>query len=755
MLGGSRPVRRHDARLPLVAARMPAFLLLAAFGAQAWAQMVEPVATGAIVAVLCAALAGGGVLVVVAARRAGLAARVAAIALVGAALTLIAFVAAGIPADLAGPRAWDDLAAGIVQGLGTVPNVRVPYAGAEEWTRIVIVLGGGLLVGLGALLAFAPRRGGQVGRPVAAAVALGTLYLVPVMQRSGEHPFLGGATFALLLALFLWLERVERGAARFAAAVVGVAVLAALAISPRVDANGPLLDYEGIAQSLTSPSTRYEWNHGYGPLDWPREGTEVLRIRAQRRSYWKAMNLPSFDGRRWHELGNLAGTRLDGGLAVAHSKWVQELRVTDRGLRSEQFVTAGSTIEISEASRTPIRTEPGQFTTFDRPLRPGNAYRAVVYSPQPSERELRAVREPLPNDATLTALTLPRPRSGDDPFVVSIPPWGGEPTPQTLAAIEASPYARAYRLARRLRDRSATEYEFVRAIERHLSRGYLYSERPPPSREPPLMAFLFGSQRGYCQHFSGAMALLLRFGGVPARVAAGFSPGAYDAKRREWVVRDLDAHSWVEVFFPGIGWVTRDPTPSASPARSQLADRLSSAAGGPEPKPSGAAATSPGRGDVAPTITPGRGVANEGSSRRRIAIAVGIAVALVALAAALVARRRRRRRARGGGDAIAYADGPLGELQRALRRSGRLPTAQTTLETLAARWRGTAAEGYVRALAAARYGYGEAARPTRSERAALRRELAAGGGLRGRLRSWWALPPRPARGARGARPAAR
>src|SRR6478609_10295129 len=65
------------------------------------------------------------------------------------------------------------------------------------------------------------------------------------------------------------------------------------------------------------------------------------------------------------------------------------------------------------------------------------------------------------------------------------------------------------------------------------------------------------------------MALLLRLGGVPARVASGFTPGTKDPKTGEWVVRDLDAHSWVEVWFDGIGWVTFDPTPAASPARGQ------------------------------------------------------------------------------------------------------------------------------------------------------------------------------------------
>ena len=65
------------------------------------------------------------------------------------------------------------------------------------------------------------------------------------------------------------------------------------------------------------------------------------------------------------------------------------------------------------------------------------------------------------------------------------------------------------------------------------------------------------------------MALLLRMGGVPARVSTGFTSGSLDAKTREYVVRDLDAHSWVEVWYAGIGWVTFDPTPADAPPRSQ------------------------------------------------------------------------------------------------------------------------------------------------------------------------------------------
>ena len=87
-----------------------------------------------------------------------------------------------------------------------------------------MVLGGGLLVALGALLAFVPRRGGAIGFPFAAAVVLGTLYLVPAMQRDTPNQFLAGGVFTVLLVLFLWLERVERRSAPLAAGAVATAI---------------------------------------------------------------------------------------------------------------------------------------------------------------------------------------------------------------------------------------------------------------------------------------------------------------------------------------------------------------------------------------------------------------------------------------------------------------------------------------------------------------------------------------------------
>src|SRR5207244_7792488 len=106
----------------------------------------------------------------------------------------------------------------------------------------------------------------------------------------------------------------------------------------------------------------------------------------------------------------------------------------------------------------------------------------------------------------------------------------------------------------------------VQRVMALLANGYTYDEYPPPTPYP-LATFLLLNRIGYCQQFAGAMALLLRMGGVPARVATGFTTGTYDSATKTWVVTDTDAHAWVEAWFPHYGWVSFDPTPAAAPAR--------------------------------------------------------------------------------------------------------------------------------------------------------------------------------------------
>ena len=90
--------------------------------------------------------------------------------------------------------------------------------------------------------------------------------------------------------------------------------------------------------------------------------------------------------------------------------------------------------------------------------------------------------------------------------------------------------------------------------------GFRYEEHPPPSASsPPLVDFVEVTRAGYCQHYAGAMALMLRTLGIPARVAVGFTAGTW--KAGVWTVTDQQAHAWVEAWFAGYGWLAFDPTP--------------------------------------------------------------------------------------------------------------------------------------------------------------------------------------------------
>jgi transglutaminase-like putative cysteine protease len=104
-------------------------------------------------------------------------------------------------------------------------------------------------------------------------------------------------------------------------------------------------------------------------------------------------------------------------------------------------------------------------------------------------------------------------------------------------------------------------YQISLRIERYLRRFYSYTLTPPPSDfASPYAAFLFDTRRGYCQHFAGTMAVLLRFNDIPARVAVGFTAGDTDGSGA-YVVTTNNAHAWVEAYFPEVGWIDFDPTP--------------------------------------------------------------------------------------------------------------------------------------------------------------------------------------------------
>ncbi|MBI4507770.1 MAG: transglutaminase domain-containing protein [Chloroflexi bacterium] len=106
-------------------------------------------------------------------------------------------------------------------------------------------------------------------------------------------------------------------------------------------------------------------------------------------------------------------------------------------------------------------------------------------------------------------------------------------------------------------------YDKAVAVEAFLRR-LAYNEEipgPPPGREG-VDWFLFDMRQGYCDYYASAMAVMLRAVGVPTRVAAGYNLGDYDAANNAYTIRESNAHSWPEVFFPGYGWTEFEPTPS-------------------------------------------------------------------------------------------------------------------------------------------------------------------------------------------------
>ncbi len=111
------------------------------------------------------------------------------------------------------------------------------------------------------------------------------------------------------------------------------------------------------------------------------------------------------------------------------------------------------------------------------------------------------------------------------------------------------------------------DYQKAVAIQSYLQKHYSYrlSGSPPP-QDNGVEWFLFKSRKGDCDFFASAMCILLREAGIPSRVAVGYSVGEYDTKKGVWVVRQRDAHMWVEAYIKGKGWMTFDPTPPGGSA---------------------------------------------------------------------------------------------------------------------------------------------------------------------------------------------
>jgi hypothetical protein len=119
-------------------------------------------------------------------------------------------------------------------------------------------------------------------------------------------------------------------------------------------------------------------------------------------------------------------------------------------------------------------------------------------------------------------------------------------------------------LARSLAAGASSPREILTRVLAHLDRECVYALKGVELRSrQPVAEFLFETKRGYCEYFASAAVLLLRLSGVPARYVKGFSVRETNAVGSHHVVRESDAHAWIEAYLPGEGWVEADPTPAS------------------------------------------------------------------------------------------------------------------------------------------------------------------------------------------------
>ncbi len=425
------------------------------------------------------------------------------------------------------------------------------------------------------------------GRPVGAAAVLLVGAGWPTTLDPGSRPLLGGAAVlgAILAILFLVRGGSRAGQALRVAVAAGVVIVAVAVGASTHDAvaKRAVVSWQGWDpyHAPDAPvGVRYVWASQYGGIHFPKKRTVVLRIKVSgddhRRSlYWRATTLDDYTGTAWREARVLAPAirtdeiderRLDPFLpaAAGNPKNLVRQDVAVAALADDHLVGSAQPVRWRPDEDLGVRTAGDGVVVLPAGLRDHDRYTVWSYVPKPTPAELAAA-------SSHYARWLGRYRELVPGY--RLPAWGVTDRPARVRALFArgrqnflvTSNAPLYDVARKVVGAARTPYAAAAALEAWFRRqgGFRYDEQPPQDygAEPPLVHFVLRSRQGYCQHFAGAMAIMLRMLGVPARVAAGFTSGRYDEGSGEWMVTDHDAHAWVEVYFPGFGWLPFDPTP--------------------------------------------------------------------------------------------------------------------------------------------------------------------------------------------------
>lgn len=276
------------------------------------------------------------------------------------------------------------------------------------------------------------------------------------------------------------------------------------------------------------------------------DGSPVMTVRVLNRDisdlpypvYWRGVALDEFDGESWRS--GSAGYRIykpgpDGRVSVGGgSEWgsgdVIEQEIITEPLDTDVLFSANVPVGFGSVPGGRVAAVNDSYSLHDR-VSSRIKYYALSDIIVPSPLELRNVGPADPDNMEA---------------YLQLPPLGDRV--EELALEITSPDTGVYDKVVSVRRYLLTNYTYTRTLGRG---GSVY----------PLEEFLFVRKEGHCEYFATAMAVLLRAAGIPSRVVNGFIGGAPNVHGNFFLVRESDAHSWVEVFFPGHGWVTFDPTP--------------------------------------------------------------------------------------------------------------------------------------------------------------------------------------------------
>ncbi|HXF29988.1 MAG TPA: transglutaminase domain-containing protein [Solirubrobacterales bacterium] len=453
-----------------------------------------------------------------------------------------AILAAGLPAGTLAPAALDTTTASLRDGLQAMPTIGDATPIVQSWALAAVLLIAGVSISLAGLLW---RRPGRIRGLLGFALLLVPLGGAIAMQQTADSSWQGAV---VLVALTMRIARGRLLPIVAAASMVGaVALFGAQVAAPRAGWQ-PFGHHHSAPrfQELVTSQT-------YGPLGDRRTGAVMLDVTAPQPALWRMQVLEAFDNRRW--LVARETSRLPEPAARRES-----IEVEVRGLRNHSVVSPGRPTAVHTKGGALV--EPGDDFALTESPAEGHVYRveaAVVHA-----SAARLARIPVPSGRRYQPLT----QIGLGP-----PPPLYIPYPLARMAkhlppvLQGTDWGNLFRLSWRLSRGVGSELGVVRRVEDHLLGGgrFRYTTEVGAPGPEPLNEFLFHTHAGYCQHFAGAAALLLRVAGVPARVVVGFATGE-QIGHDSWAVRDEDAHAWIEVYFPGVGWVPFNPTPAAAAA---------------------------------------------------------------------------------------------------------------------------------------------------------------------------------------------